>query len=151
MELWEPYATHISDTSYPRTEMASCELLYAAMKTTLSIAFLFLLVFFVMVLVAINCEPRMAGSQAVSMALEWTLHLLGGIVASAAAIGMLVVAATHGSFQRQIVLALPLLAGLLLLSANWGVALALGAIAAVWIFKFGAPEIERNAGATRAP
>ncbi len=141
----------MSHTSHPRTQLASCELLYAVMKTTLSIAFLFLLVFFVMVLVAINCEPRVPGAQAVSIALEWTLHLLGGIVATASAIGMLIVAATHGSFQRQIVLALPLLAGLLLLSANWGVALALGAIAAVWIFKFGAPEIERSAGATKTP
>lgn len=122
------------------------------MKTTLSLAFLFLLVFFVMVLVAINCEPRVPVQEAMSLALQWTLHLLGGIVAAASAIGMLIVAAMHGSFQRQIVLAPPLLAGLLLLSANWGVALAFGAIAAVWVFKFGAPEIERGAGtATRAP
>ena len=134
-----------SDTSHPRKKLASCELFLApAMKTILSIAFLFLLVFFVMVLVAINCQPRIPGLQAVSVAFEWTLHLLGGIVATASAIGMLAVAATHGSFQRQIVLALPLLAGLLLISVNWGVALAFGAVAAVWIFKYGAPEIERT-------
>jgi hypothetical protein len=117
------------------------------MKTALSIAFLFLLIFFVMVLVAINCEPRVPGPQAIGFALEWTLHLLGGIVATAAAMGMLVVAAGHGSFQRQIVLALPLLGGLLLMAANWGLALAFGMIVAIWIFKFGAPEIERGAGA----
>ncbi len=131
--------------------MASCELpIPLAMKTTLSIAFLFLLVFFVMVLVAINCEPRVPGAEAISVALQWTMHLLGGIVATVAGVGMLIVGATHGSFQRQIVLALPLLAGLLLLSANWGVALALGAVAAVWIFKYGAAEIERSAGTTKS-
>lgn len=114
------------------------------MKTTLSFVFLFLLIFLVMVLVAMNCEPRLPGQQVVSAALEWTLHLLGGIAAAASAIGMLVVAAVHGSFQRQVVLALPLLAGILLMAANWGVALAFGVIVGIWIFKFGAPEIERN-------
>jgi len=121
------------------------------MKTTLYITLLFLLVFFVMVLVAMNCEPRVPSPQVIPSALEWTLHLLGGIVATVAALGMLAIAATHGSFQRQIVLALPLLAGLLLIAANWGVALACGAIATVWIFKFGAPEIERGAGPTTRP
>lgn len=100
---------------------------------------------------AINCEPRVPGAQAIGLALEWTLHLLGGIVATAAAIGMLVVAATHGSFQRQIVLSLPLLAGLLLLSANWGLAFALAVIAGVWVYKFGAPEIERGSSLGKAP
>jgi hypothetical protein len=33
------------------------------------------------------------------------------------------------------------------MAANWGVALAFGAIVTVWIFKYGAPEIERGAGA----
>jgi hypothetical protein len=113
------------------------------MKTALSIAFLFLLTFFIFVLVAINCEPRVPGSQAVGLALEWTTHLLGGITATSAAIGMMVVGASHGSFQRQIVLALPLLGGLLLITAHWGLALAFGTVVAVWIFKFGAPEIER--------
>jgi hypothetical protein len=118
------------------------------MKTTLSIALLFLVVFFIMLLVAMNCEPRVAGPLLIGTALEWTLHLLGGILATAAAIGMLAVAATHGSFQRQIVLVLPLLAGLLLLAANWALGLALGAIVTVWIFKYGAPEIERSASGT---
>ena len=114
------------------------------MKTTLAFVFLFLLIFLVLILVAMNCEPRVPGPQVVGVALEWTLHLLGGIVAAASAIGMLVVAAVHGSFQRQVVLALPLLAGVLLMAANWGVALAFGAIVGIWIFKFGAPEIERS-------
>ena len=118
------------------------------MKTTLSIALIFLLVFFVMTLVAMNCEPRLPGPQVIGIALDWTLHLLGGLVAAASAIGMLVIAAAHGSFQRQIVLALPLLGGLLLIAANWGAALGFGAIVAVWIFRFGAPEIERGAGET---
>jgi len=114
------------------------------MKTALYLAFLFLLVFCVMVLVAINCEPRVPGSQAVGLALDWTMHLLGGIAATAAAVGMLAVAVTHGSFQRQIVLALPLLAGLLLVTAHWGLALAFGAIVVVWVYRFGAAEIERG-------
>ena len=116
------------------------------MKITLSIALLFLLVFFVMLLVAMNCEPRVPGPQLIISASEWTLHLLGGVVAAAAAIGMLAIAATHGSFQRQAVLALPLLGGLLLIAANWGLGLAFGAIVTVWIFKYGAPEIERATG-----
>lgn len=118
------------------------------MKTTLAIVFLFLFLFFIMVLVAMNCEPGVPGSQVISVALEWTLHLLGGAVAAVSAIGMLAVAAVHGPFQRQIVLALPLLGGLLLIAANWGVALAFGAIVTVWIFKYGAPDIERSAGPT---
>jgi hypothetical protein len=113
------------------------------MKTSLAVAFFFLLVFFVMILVAVNCEPKPTGAQAIGLALEWTLHLLGGIVAVVSAFGMLFIAAVHGSFQRQIVLALPLLAGLLLIGANWGLGLALGAIVAIWIFRFGAPDIER--------
>jgi hypothetical protein len=118
------------------------------MKTTLSIAILFLLVFCVMILVAMNCEPRVPGPMVIASALEWTQHLLGAVVAAASAIGILVVAAAHGSFQRQVVLALPLLGGLLLVAANWGLALAFGAIVAVWIFKYGAPEIERGTNST---
>lgn len=118
------------------------------MKTTLSLVFLFLFLFLVMILVAMNCEPRVPGPQVVGDALEWTLHLLGGIVAAASAIGMLAVAAGHGSFQRQVVLALPLLAGILLMAANLSVALAFGAIVTIWIFKFGAPDIERSAGSS---
>jgi hypothetical protein len=117
------------------------------MKTTLSIAVFFLLIFFVMLLVAMNCEPRIPAAQVIDAALEWTLHLIGGLVATASAVGMLMIAATHGSFQRQVVLALPLLGGVLLMAANWGVSLAMGVVVAVWIFKFGAPEIERGAGA----
>ena len=146
------YSSHPAEKA---TRLRKCETfcrpatpLRQPMKTTLSIALLFLLVFFVMVLVAMNCEPRIPAPQVLGSALDWTLHLLGGVVAAASAIGMLVVAAAHGSFQRQIVLALPLLGGLLLIAANWGVALAFGAIVAVWIFRFGAPEIERGANAT---
>jgi hypothetical protein len=113
------------------------------MRTTLAIVFLFLFVFCVAMFIVINSEPRVPGSQALALALDWTLHLFGALVATAAAIGMLLVAATHGSFQRQVVLALPLLAGLLLLTAHWGLALAFGAIVGIWIFKYGAPEIER--------
>jgi hypothetical protein len=56
---------------------------------------------------------------------------------------MLLVAAGHGSFQRQIVLVPPLLAGILLLGANWGAALGLGAVVSLWIYRCGGPEIER--------
>jgi hypothetical protein len=117
------------------------------MKTTLSIAILFLLMFCIMVLVAMNCEPRVPGAMVITSALEWTQHLLGALVAGTSAIGILVVAAVHGSFQRQVVLALPLLGGLLLVAPNWGLALAFGAIVAIWIFKYGAPEIERGTSA----
>lgn len=117
------------------------------MRTALSITIAFLLVFFVMSLVAFNSEPRMPGVQAVTMALEWTLRLFGGITATASAVGMLIIAAGHGPFQRQVMLAMPLLAGLLLISANWGLALAFGAIATIWIFRFGSMEIERTSAA----
>ena len=110
------------------------------MRTTLALAFLFLILFCIMVLVAINCEPRVPTAQAISMAFEWTLHLLGGVVASAAAIGMLLTVAGHGPFQRQIMLTLPLFGGLLLLDAHWGLCLGLAAVACVWMFKFGAAD-----------
>ncbi|HEY3899507.1 MAG TPA: hypothetical protein VGM54_12880 [Chthoniobacter sp.] len=113
------------------------------MRTTLAIVILFLVVFCVMILIALNCEPRMPGATIVSTAFDWTLRLLGGLIAVAAAIGMLLVGAGHGSFQRQIVLVPPLLAGVLLLSANWGAALGLGVVVAVWIYRCGGPEIER--------
>ena len=117
--------------------------LHQAMKTTLGIALGFLVLFCLMILVAINGDPKIPSAQALGLALEWTIHLVGGLVASISAVGMLLVAAGHGSFQRQIVLVLPLLAGLLLLTSNWGLALAVGAVACVWIFKYGAPDIER--------
>jgi hypothetical protein len=115
------------------------------MRTTLAIVITFLVVFCVMILVALNCEPRMPGPTIMSTAFDWTLHLLGGLTAVASAVGMLLVAAGHGSFQRQIVLIPPLLGGILLLGANWGAALGLGAVVAVWIFRCGGPEIERPA------
>lgn len=114
------------------------------MRTTLGLVVSFLLLFCVMALIAINCTPPVSGDHAIGLALEWTLHLFGGVVASSAAVGMLLVAALHGSYQRQIVLVLPLTSGLLLISANWGLALALGMIVSIWIFKYGAPEIERS-------
>ncbi len=118
------------------------------MRATLALVFLILLVFCIMVLVAINCQPRIPGSQVIGLALEWTRYLLGGVVASAAAIGMLLTAASHGSFQRQIVLTMPLVGGLLLFEANWGLALALAAVASIWMFRFGAPDIERPANSS---
>ena len=113
------------------------------MRTALGLIIIFLLVFSVMLLTAMNCEPRVPGPMVITTALEWTLHLLGGLAAASAAVGMLIIAAGHGSFQRLVVLSLPLLGGLLLLNANWGVALALGAIVTVWMFKYGGAEIER--------
>src|SRR6185436_2831564 len=107
------------------------------MRTALAIAFIFLITFCVMMWIAVNCEPRMPGAQSMSMAFDWTLHLIGGIVASAAAVGMLLVAAQHGSFQRQVVLTPPLLGGLLLMNAHWALAVALGVIVAVFIFRYG--------------
>src|SRR5689334_5137422 len=108
------------------------------MRTTLAIAFVFLITFCVMMWIAVNCEPRMPGAQSMSMAFDWTLHLIGGVVASAAAVGMLLVAAQHGSFQRQIVLTPPLLGGLLLMNAHWALAVALGVVVGIWMFRFGA-------------
>src|SRR5262249_22795091 len=113
------------------------------MRTILSLVIVFLITFCVMVWVAVNCEPRMPGAQSMSMAFEWTLRLIGGVVASAAAVGMLLGAARHGSFQRQIVLTPPLLAGLLLMNAHWALAVALGAVVGIWMFRFGAPDVER--------
>ena len=63
------------------------------MKTSLAVAFFFLLVFFVMILVAVNCEPKPAGAQAIGLALEWTLHLLGGRAQNVASL-------THGPPAR---------------------------------------------------
>ena len=113
------------------------------MRTTLAIAITFLIVLCVMILVALNCEPKMPGAMIVTTAFDWTLRLLGGLITAASAIGMLLVAAGHGSFQRQIVLVPPLLAGVLILSANWGAALGLGALVTAWIYRHGGPEIER--------
>lgn len=122
------------------------------MRTTLAIVILFLLIFCVMILVALNCEPKMPGATIVSTAFDWTLRLLGGLITVASAIGMLLVAAGHGSFQRQIVLVPPLLAGVLLLSANWGAALGLGAVVTAWIYRCGGPEIEQpSTPASNAP
>jgi hypothetical protein len=113
------------------------------MRTTLAIIISFLLVFCVMVLVANSCEPKVPSIQTVTTALDWTLHLFGGAVTTAAAVGMLLIAAGHGSFQRQVVLVPPLFAGVLLMSAHWGAALALGAIVSVWVYRYGGPEIEQ--------
>jgi hypothetical protein len=112
------------------------------MRTTLGLIIIVLLIFCVMLLVALNSEPRMPGALVIPTALDWTLHLIGALAAGASAVGMLLVAAGHGSFRRQIVLTLPLLGGVLLISAHWGAALALGAIVTVWIFRFGGTEIE---------
>ena len=116
------------------------------MRTTLALAFLFLLVFCIMVLVAINCEPRIPTAQAIGLALEWTRHLLGGVVASAAAIGMLLTAAGHGPFQRQVMLTFPLFGGLLLFDANWGLSLALAAVASIWMFRLGGVDAKSSSG-----
>ena len=114
------------------------------MRTTLALAFFFLITFCVMMWIAVNCDPRMPGVQSMSVAFDWTLRLIGGMVASAAAVGMIFVAAQHGSFQRQVVLAPPLLGGLLLMNAHWALAVALGVIVGIWMFRFGGPDVERG-------
>jgi len=106
------------------------------MRTVLGTTFLFLIIFLLVLLISTNfSEMPTQRMAALEQALRWSMLLLGGVVATASSVGLLMVAAAHGGFDRQVALVLPLLGGLLLVSAHWGLAIALGAIVTGWLLK----------------
>ena len=106
------------------------------MRTILGTAIGVAVLFLIVLLVASGySDPRISSSEAFQFALQWTLHATGGMTAVVSAAGMLFIAATHGPFERQIAMVLPLLGGLLVFSPNWGLALSLGAIVVTWLLR----------------
>jgi hypothetical protein len=109
------------------------------MRLVLGTAIAFLVVFLIVVMIvsdrAVLREP--ATITMMGYALDWTVRLFGALTAVASAIGFLLIAATKGPMERQIALVLPLLAGLLLLSATWSLGVAVGAVAVAWLLRKG--------------
>ncbi len=101
--------------------------------TSLCVAILFLIVLVSGGEVTSRSIPNQVAFE---FALQWTIRAVGALVAISAAIGMLGVAAAREPFERQLDLALPLVGGLLLISPNWGLALAFAAIAVPWIWRW---------------
>lgn len=105
------------------------------MRTILGTVIAFLIVFMILVLIGMESTPRQHAPEAMEFALQWTLRLFGAITAAASAVGLILIAASKGTIERQVDLVLPLLAGLLLLNANWGLALATGVIGVASLFR----------------
>jgi hypothetical protein len=74
---------------------------------------------------SINTVDDMVEAQ---NAVNWTRHIMGGLIAIAAAFGMFWRALNGEPLETQFGYVLALLAGLLLLNADWSLALALAAI-----------------------
>lgn len=105
------------------------------MRTILGTVIGFLLVFIVLVWIGMDSEPAQRAPEAMEFALHWTMRFFGAVTAVVAAVGLLFIAGSKGSLERQVDLVLPLLGGLLLLNASWGLGLALGAVAVTWLFR----------------
>src|SRR5438045_3417119 len=105
------------------------------MRLVLGTAIAFLVVFLIVAIIGIDAVPRQPVPHAMDFALQWTTRLFGAITAVVAAIGLLMIAAAKGPMERQIALVLPLLAGLLLVSATWSLGLAVGAVAVTWLWR----------------
>ena len=106
------------------------------MRTVLGTALLFLIVFFIVLLVGTNfSQTPVHQMAALEQAARWTLLMFGALIATASSVGLLMVAAAHGSFERQAALVLPLLGGLLLMTSNWGLAIAMGGIVTAWLLR----------------
>ena len=105
------------------------------MRTILGTAILFLVIFCIVALVANDSFPRQGGIASMEFALQWTIKLFGALTAAISAVGLLLVAAAKGPLERQMSFVLPLLAGLLILSSTWSLALAVGAIAVAWLLR----------------
>jgi hypothetical protein len=108
------------------------------MRIVLGTAIAFLVVFLIVGMIAsesVHREP--ATITMMGYALDWTIRLFGALTAVTSAVGLLLIAATKGPMERQITLVLPLLAGLLLLSATWSLGVAVGAVTVAWLLRKG--------------
>jgi hypothetical protein len=101
----------------------------------------FLVVFLIFVLIGMNSTPRQPGFAAIEFALQYTIRFFGAVVAVTSALGLLLIATAKGQLERQVSFVLPLLAGLLVTNANWGLALAAGAVAVAWLLKKPVPPV----------
>jgi hypothetical protein len=95
---------------------------------------------FVVVVLAVFVFVRVNGDDSDSSvrneaALTWTLHAIGSLMAATAAFALLLRALASETLERQFELVPPLLAGVLLLSTHWSVALALAAVGVALIVK----------------
>jgi len=105
------------------------------MRTVLGTVIGFLLVFIILAWIGMESSPAQRAPEAMEFALHWSTRFFGALTAVVAAVGLVFVAGSKGSLERQIDLILPLLSGLLLMHANWGLAIAVGAIAVTWLLR----------------
>ena len=104
------------------------------MRTVLGITLLCIVLFLlVLVFGAEITHPKVSGSEGFEFALQWSIRALGGIVAVVSAVGMVLIAAAHGPFERQFGLVLPLLGGLMLWQLHWSLGVAIAAVVVAWL------------------
>jgi hypothetical protein len=99
-------------------------------------------------LIAVNSINTVDDMVEAQNAVNWTRHVMGGLIAIAAAFGMFWRALNGEPLELQFGYVLALLAGLLLLNADWSLALALAAIGVALIVR---GIIVRSTAATAAP
>jgi hypothetical protein len=99
-------------------------------------------------LVAVNSINTADDMVEAQNAVNWTRHVMGGLVAVAAAFGMFWRALNGEPLEMQFGYVLALLAGLLLLSVHWSLAIALAAIGVALIVR---GIIVRSPSATAPP
>ena len=99
------------------------------MRTLLPIAVLVVGVFAI-----ISVTTKLPGdSLQLEFALTWTQRAFGTLIAVAAGMMVLVRAAQQEPLEKLVPLTLAALVGVLILSSNWGVAVAIGAIVAALV------------------
>jgi hypothetical protein len=86
-------------------------------------------------LIAVNSINTVDDMVEAQNAVNWTRHVMGGLIAIAAAFGMFWRALNGEPLELQFGYVLALLAGLLLLSVEWSLALALAAIGVALIVR----------------
>lgn len=105
------------------------------MRAILGTAIAFLIVFFIVALIANDGRPPQSGIASMEFALQWTLRFFGCLISVISASGLLLVAAGKGTLERQSAFVLPLLAGLALVSVTWSLALGIALITVAWIVR----------------
>jgi len=100
-----------------------------------------LFAFIAFIIWAVVADEMSRDAATIEMGWQWMFRMVGGIVAVVALVELLVEALRRGLSQHVASWTMVLLAGVLLSSAHWGIAVALAAVAVAVVVKegFGRP------------
>jgi len=102
-----------------------------------------LFAFIAFIIWAVVADEMQRDAGAIEMGWQWMFRMVGGIVAVVALVELMVEALRRGLSQHLVSWTVVLLAGVLISSAHWGIAVALAAVAVAVVVKeaFGRPAV----------